>query len=90
MKFRRGFVSNSSTTSFCVMGAYVENVQVTEQMEEDLEVYADYDADGYVGLSPEKMEDTETPIDFKNRVQELFNKHSINENPRWLYGEIDD
>lgn len=34
MKIRYGFVSNSSTTSFCIYGAYIDEVDVINKCEE--------------------------------------------------------
>lgn len=39
MKIRQGFVSNSSTTSFCIYGAYFENWPDTDNPEIDKECY---------------------------------------------------
>ena len=36
MKIRIGFVSNSSTTSFCIFGTYIEDIQeLTDKMNEN-------------------------------------------------------
>lgn len=77
MKSRIGFVSNSSTTSFCVMGIYEQGMD-DEDAEEfcsgnSLVTYSDYDMDGvYIGLPISKMEDEETLRQFRERVKKIF------------------
>ena len=72
MKIRQGFVSNSSTTSFCIYGTHVE--KIPEQYQDDYKIgnleinrlnYSDY----YVGLSPDSISDNETGAEFKERVK---------------------
>ena len=72
MKIRNGFVSNSSTTSFCIYGTTVK--KISEQYEDDykigdLEVNRLSWGDYYVGLSPDSIGDNETGAEFKARVK---------------------
>ena len=77
MRIRRGFVSNSSTTSFCVYGTTVpeENDVWSEARKIGLEVdyYNEY-TDGdrqVVGISYSEIRDDETGAEFKARVEAL-------------------
>jgi len=77
MKTRRGFVSNSSTTSFCIFGIAIddENCLWSEARKAGLEqdYYNEYH-DGprqVIGLSYEKIGDDETGAQFKQRVIDL-------------------
>lgn len=82
MKIRLGFVSNSSSSSFCLYG-----VRITEEMKSDwkLPEYMDeldlplplenYNPSGYsdyVGVSLTNIKDDETGGQFKERVFELL------------------
>ena len=83
MKIRQGFVSNSSSTSFCIYGAWmnpledVDNCKWREDLDEHLYVYH---GDGWnttaVGLSSNEIEDNETGEEFKQRVKDLIKKHT--------------
>ncbi|MFA5760046.1 MAG: hypothetical protein WC942_11940 [Clostridia bacterium] len=79
MKIRYGFVSNSSTTSFCIVGCYIEDQGQLDRLYEAARVM-DFDfiggqGDGaYVGLQIEKMQDTETLGEFKQRVYNVLYK----------------
>ena len=78
MKVRQGFVSNSSTTSFCIMGEWMDPDiddfwDVCE--EAGLEIHQPEGCRGYaVGLSYDDMEDDETKAQFKQRIKELIFK----------------
>jgi len=71
MKIRTGFVSNSSSSSFCIFGVY-ENL--TEDMIDALEdagfsVYDPFDSsEKYAGMDCHKMEMDETRRQFEDRV----------------------
>lgn len=81
MKIRQGFVSNSSTTSFCVIGDWVKapthfddpSYQM-EQLEEHMGVYY-MDGEWAVGLHYDDMEKDETKAQFEQRIKELVFKH---------------
>jgi hypothetical protein len=86
MKVRHGFVSNSSTTSFCIVGIsypypIVVNLQ-DEEYEEDefphvkgLEQHRHYDGCcGYIGVDIDKMQDDETLLQFKQKALEKLHQ----------------
>lgn len=91
MKTRAGFVSNSSSTSFCIMGVAVSENNYEKlyllTKETDLDYYIDcYDDRTYVGLEPNEMKDTETLAEFKQRALEQLNKTFPDEShhPEWI------
>lgn len=51
MKIRNGFVSNSSSSSFCILGAYINDSNLYEKLQDkyyqDFEFYSG-DEEGYV------------------------------------------
>lgn len=75
MKIRQGFVSNSSSSSFCILGVSVaedvyEKVCGTfESTKLDSEsAINDYDDSKYIGLYPSRMKEDETLSQFKDRI----------------------
>lgn len=80
MKVRKGFVSNSSSSSFCVVGKQY-NEEDYEKIFNDLDwespIYGvritEYDP-YTVGLSINKMKDEETLAEFKKRAYEEIHK----------------
>ena len=78
MKIRSGFVSNSSSSSFCLLGVYIAGEDKEAQKlfherigETELELeYAcnEWDDSITVGLPPYKMQEDETLRQFKERV----------------------
>lgn len=80
MKVRKGFVSNSSSTSFCIVGVQYseeEYEKIEQQVFETPELcgtrITEYDP-FTVGLHINKMLDTETLGEFKKRSLDLINK----------------
>lgn len=80
MKVRKGFVSNSSSSSFCVVGKQY-NEEDYEKIFNDLDwespIYGvritEYDP-YTVGLDINKMKDEETLAEFKKRAYEEIHK----------------
>lgn len=82
MKIRYGFVSNSSSTSFCIYGKLVSNNEFTEEKKDKIEkigLYTHYEQDGegmYVGREFSTIKDNETGKEFKDStlklIQEIF------------------
>ena len=96
MKTRNGFISNSSSTSFCICGYYLEkdyfdiddNPNLHKLGIESYHSPNDDDA-GYIGISIDKMEDSETLSDFKERcgniLKELDSEYFQNCKPNIIY-----
>lgn len=78
MKTRNGFVSNSSSSSFCIYGASVSADKVDEEKIEQmgLEVHHGdsncYEGSVYVGRSWSGIKDDETGAQFKKNVEGLL------------------
>lgn len=76
MKIRRGFVSNSSTTSFCIYGARTkvdEDNYEGDLWKETQELGINYEYgqcdDYYLGAAWRSIKDDETGAEFKERVK---------------------
>lgn len=86
MKMRLGFVSNSSSTSFCICGYNVERDEYEkfESIEKpsnykeligniEIEDYSNSDCDAYyIGVDIGDMKEDETLAEFKARVKKAF------------------
>lgn len=84
MKIRNGFVSNSSTTSFCIYGISSDSIDedvddMEEKIEEaGLEIHSGEEGTKYIGRSWRNIKDNETGLDFKHNIEktifDLFGK----------------
>ena len=87
MKIRTGFVSNSSSSSFCIAGIYLENWddELEEKADkEDLFVSSGESGDVmYIGLDFCDMLGEETKNQFYARVKEKLEKIGIDEQPSY-------
>ena len=73
MKIRMGFVSNSSSSSFCIFGIRFDGTEnEAYEFVKDTELVAETTISGYdevyIGLYPESMKDEETLLNFKERI----------------------
>lgn len=75
MKIRIGFISNSSSTSFCILGIYIGDNKEEEGLilTKNNELHIKYgcmegDDSIYVGLPPDTMKEDETLCQFRERV----------------------
>jgi len=80
MKIRRGFVSNSSSTSFCIYGTYIrmsgdEKHELYDAAEKTgLSTRNDQYGDGlYIGRNWSSIGDDETGKEFKESTQLMVN-----------------
>lgn len=85
MKVRFGFVSNSSSSSFCVYGTYIDEDAFYKKYEEfkdiinenHIETHGtpyDYNNDTMVGRSYSTLGDDETGGEFKRKTEEVMKK----------------
>lgn len=88
MKIRKGFVSNSSSSSFVVWGASIskDDTNATEEDKEDFTEFLwnkDFECESddyskyYVGLSPEAMGADQTLNEFKLEICAKFKEVGI-------------
>ena len=98
MKIRTGFVSNSSSSSFCLLGIEASNKKYgvdTEEIYEEIEKTdlenensIEWDGDQYLGMSPAQMKDDETLLQFKQRIVDELKKLNITAEVSDLFWEI--
>jgi hypothetical protein len=84
MKIRRGFVSNSSSASFCIYGVCVgaKSWDEQEQLEEllsdtDLEIHGPEYRHTYIGRSWKRIKDNETGAQFKEGVRQVLERYEL-------------
>lgn len=93
MKIRNGFVSNSSSSSFCIFGINIKDDKYNLDYDSlDLKgvnldhEYAvnEYDDSQYMGMNPEKLGENETLAQFRQRIVDEFAKIGVNVEPSEL------
>lgn len=93
MKIRQGFVSNSSSSSFCIFGINIKGDKYNLDVDKlDLNgvnldhEYAinEYDDSQYMGLNPNKLGENETLAQFRQRIVDEFAKINVVIDPKDL------
>ena len=80
MKVRSGFVSNSSTTSFCIYGAWVDtkgtDIDDLYGLAEDngLDCHHSEDGSNCVGMAWDSIRDDQTGKQFKEEIEAAIEK----------------
>ena len=87
MKIRNGFVSNSSTSSFCILGVKLPNKKIDELLDGKnlyhtlgksltyIEDAYNWDGDTIIGMHPyDNMEEDETKAEFRARIKAEIKK----------------
>ncbi len=86
MKIRSGFVSNSSSSSFCILGVSVdaETIDKLEGAYTELkgtrvrtQYSISHDEGKYVGIDVTSMKDTETPLLLKQELVDTLAKVGV-------------
>lgn len=87
MKIRSGFVSNSSSSSFCILGVGVDSetfekvdaIPYNERNVDTLNAQTGISCEDeyYLGYNPGKMKDDETLSQFKDRIVNAASKVGI-------------
>lgn len=82
MRIRSGFVSNSSSSSFCILGRSItseEHEMIGDSKSKKLRTEASISCEDeyYAGAHPEDMKDEETLLQFKQRIVDEFKAVNI-------------
>jgi len=87
MKIRSGFVSNSSSSSFCIMGMVTdqETVDKLESKWKELNEkglttksgISEYYEEQLIGASVSQLGENETPVQFKQRIVDSFKELDV-------------
>ena len=82
MKIRLNFVSNSSSTSFCLYGKRFDDDSILENIDLGDELKLEYSCNSYddsitIGLPPKEIKNDETGLQFKQRVFKLMKEKNL-------------
>ena len=86
MKIRSGFVSNSSSSSFCIIGVDIDadTMDKIEGMYMELkgtrvrtQFSISHDNGKYVGIDVTTMKDNETPLQLKQEIVDVLHKCGV-------------
>ena len=87
MKIRNGYVSNSSTSSFCVLGIKYSDYKnkcdnydfvLTDLIIDEFSGIYNYYGETIIGAVPQRMIEDETLLQFKQRICDDLKKIGIN------------
>lgn len=89
MKIRSGFVSNSSSSSFCILGKSVTSEEYEKVYSAKSSILRaknsiSYEGDQYAGACPESMKNDETLAQFKDRIINELKAVNISATPSEL------
>ena len=80
MKIRNGFVSNSSSSSFCILGIKLNDEQ-QDNVFKNKDIHTEYGISNlegeFAGFYPYQMNENETLSQFKDRLVEAFKSEGI-------------
>lgn len=86
MKVRNGFVSNSSSSSFVLFGAWTDDEpsQRAELRKKGIHWELDEESGWCVGVDPDDMDEEETLAEFRKRVSQKLHDNGIDINSKNL------
>ena len=98
MKIRNGYVSNSSSSSFCILGIIKPDSFSIDDLYKlprysfltySNGIYEYSDEEYIIGAEPREMKDNETLMQFKERICSKFKEYNLDVKPEELKWFID-